>query len=177
MDKERRKIEIRGIVQGVGCRPTVYRLAKKYNLKGFIFNDSKGVTIDVEGRSEDIDLFLKELKRNPPPLSNIEETQTKKLKLKKFHEFKIIESEEGEKKITLVSPDIATCKDCEKELLDSIDRRYLYPFINCTNCGPRFTITKELPYDRKNTTMKKFEMCEECRMEYEDPSMRRFNLR
>ena len=175
MDKERRKIEIRGIVQGVGFRPTVYRLAKKYNLKGSIFNDSKGVTIDVEGRSEDIDLFLKELKRNPPPLSNIEETQTKKLKLKKFHEFKIIESEEGEKKITLVSPDIATCKDCEKELLDSIDRRYLYPFINCTNCGPRFTITRELPYDRKNTTMKKFEMCERCRTEYENPSMRRFH--
>ena len=175
MDKERRKIEIKGIVQGVGFRPTVYRLAKKYNLNGSVFNDSKGVTLDVEGSTRNIDSFMAELKKSPPPLSNIEEITSKKLKVENFHEFKIIESEEGEEKKTLVSPDIATCKDCERELLNSKNRRYLYPFINCTNCGPRFTITEELPYDRKNTTMERFEMCEKCRGEYEDPSMRRFH--
>ncbi len=175
MKKERRKIEIRGIVQGVGFRPTVYRFAKKYSLKGTVFNDSKGVMLDIEGSSQNIGDFLEELKKNPPPLANIERITSKRLTLKNFNEFKIIESERGEEKRTLVSPDIATCKDCEKELLNNKDRRYLYPFINCTNCGPRFTITKELPYDRKNTTMKKFEMCEKCRAEYEDPSMRRFH--
>jgi len=175
MDKERRIIEIRGIVQGVGFRPTVYRLAKKYNLKGSVLNDSKGVTLDIEGFSPDINSFLKELKKNPPPLSNIGEIQSKKLPLKKFREFKIIESKKQKEKTTLVPPDIATCKDCQKELLDTEDRRYLYPFINCTNCGPRFTITKELPYDRKNTTMKKFKMCEQCKSEYENPANRRFH--
>ncbi len=175
MKKERKKIEIRGIVQGVGFRPTVYRLARKYNLKGSVLNDSKGVTLDLEGYPEDIDSFLAELKKKPPPLSNIEEITSKKLVVENFHEFKIIESEKGEEKKTLVSPDIATCKDCERELLNSKDRRYLYPFINCTNCGPRFTITKELPYDRKYTTMKKFKMCEKCRDEYEDPEDRRFH--
>ncbi len=175
MAKERRKIEIRGIVQGVGFRPTVYRLAKKYNLKGSVLNDSKGVTLDIEGYSKDIDSFSEELKRNPPPLADIEELSSKKLPPKNFREFKIIESEKGEEKRTLVSPDIATCRDCKKELLNNKDRRYLYPFINCTNCGPRFTITKELPYDRKNTTMKRFEMCEKCRTEYEDPENRRFH--
>jgi len=175
MEKQRRKIEIRGIVQGVGFRPTVYRFAKKHNLKGSVFNDSKGVTLDIEGHREDINSFLEELKKNPPPLSSIEKTLSKKLPLKKFREFKIIESKEQKEKTTLVSPDIATCKDCQKELLDTEDRRYLYPFINCTNCGPRFTITKELPYDRKNTTMKKFKMCEQCRSEYENPTNRRFH--
>ncbi len=175
MDKERRKIEIRGIVQGVGFRPTVYRLAKEYDLKGSVFNDSKGVTLDIEGSSQNIGCFLEELKKNPPPLSDIEEIQTEELPVKEFDEFKIIESEESEEKTTLVSPDIATCEDCKKELLDRQDRRYQYPFINCTNCGPRFTITEELPYDRKNTTMKKFEMCEKCRTEYENPEDRRFH--
>jgi len=175
MDKERRKIEIGGIVQGVGFRPTVYRLAKKHNLKGFIFNDSKGVTLDIEGNPQEINSFLQELKKNPPPLSNIEKVTSKKLSVKNFHEFKIIESEEGKEKTTLVPPDIATCEDCRKEMLDKNDRRYLYPFINCTNCGPRFTITKGLPYDRKNTTMKKFKMCEKCRTEYGNPDNRRFH--
>jgi hydrogenase maturation protein HypF len=175
MDKERRKIEIKGIVQGVGFRPAVYRIAKKYDLKGSVFNDSKGVTLDVEGDAEDINSFLDELKSNPPPLSDIAEIQTKKLPVKEFNEFKIIESEESEEKSTLVSPDISTCDDCKKELLNQKDRRYLYPFINCTNCGPRFTITKELPYDRENTTMKKFDMCEKCRTEYENPEDRRFH--
>jgi hydrogenase maturation protein HypF len=175
MDKERRKIEIRGIVQGVGFRPTVYRLANEYNLKGTVFNDSKGVTLDVEGDAGDIKFFLDDLKSNPPPLSDIEEIQTEELPVKEFNEFKIIESEESEEKRTLVPPDIATCKDCEKELRNSTDRRYLYPFINCTNCGPRFTITEKLPYDRKNTTMRKFEMCRKCREEYENPEDRRFH--
>jgi len=175
MNKERRKIEIRGIVQGVGFRPAVYRLAKKYNLKGYVFNDSKGVTLDVEGGAGDINSFLDELKSNPPPLSYIEEIRGEELSVKEFNEFKIIESEESEGKSTLVSPDIATCEDCKKELLNKDDRRYLYPFINCTNCGPRFTITKELPYDRKNTTMEKFDMCEKCRKEYGDPENRRFH--
>ncbi len=175
MKKERKKVEIRGIVQGVGFRPTVYRLANEYNLKGTVFNDSKGVTLDVEGCLEDINSFLEELKKNPPPLSYIEEIRGEELPVKEFNEFKIIESEESEGKSTLVSPDIATCEDCKKELLNQKDRRYLYPFINCTNCGPRFTITKELPYDRKNTTMKNFDMCEKCRTEYANPEDRRFH--
>jgi hydrogenase maturation protein HypF len=175
MKKERRKIEIKGIVQGVGFRPTVYRLANEYNLKGTVYNDSKGITLDVEGCPENINSFLEELKKNPPPLSNIEEIKSEKLPMKDFHEFKIIESEESEEKTTLVSPDISTCKDCKEELLNPKDRRHLYPFINCTNCGPRFTITEELPYDRKNTTMKIFEMCDKCKNEYENPSMRRFH--
>jgi hydrogenase maturation protein HypF len=175
MNKARRKIEIKGIVQGVGFRPTVYRLANEYNLKGFVFNDSKGVTLDIEGDSEDISSFLEELKKNPPPLSKIEEIKSENLPVKEFDEFKIIESEESEEKKTLVSPDIATCEDCKRELLNRKDRRYKYPFINCTNCGPRFTITKELPYDRKNTTMRKFKMCKKCKAEYVDPENRRFH--
>ena len=175
MEKERRKIGIKGIVQGVGFRPAIYRLAKKYRLKGSVFNDSKGVTLDIEGSKQNIADFLKELEENPPPLANIERIASEKLKLKNFLEFKIIESEKSEEKITLVSPDIATCEDCRNEMLDKNDRRYLYPFINCTNCGPRFTITKELPYDRKYTTMREFKMCEECKSEYEDPNNRRFH--
>jgi hydrogenase maturation protein HypF len=175
MKKERRKIEIRGIVQGVGFRPTVYRLAKKHNIKGSVGNDTRGVVLDIEGLPGEIDSFLKELKKNPPPLANIEKIESQKLALRNYKEFEIIESKEQEEKTTLVSPDIATCRDCRRELLDAKDRRYLYPFINCTNCGPRFTITKELPYDRKNTTMKKFEMCEKCRTEYENPEDRRFH--
>jgi len=175
MDKQRRKIEIKGIVQGVGFRPTVYHLAKKHNLKGSVFNDSKGVTLDIEGNPQEINSFLQELKKNPPPLSNIEKVTSKKLAPENFREFKIIESKEQKEKTTLVPPDIATCEDCRKEMLDKNDRRYLYPFINCTNCGPRFTITKGLPYDRKNTTMKKFKMCERCRTEYGNPENRRFH--
>jgi len=175
MRKERRKIEIKGIVQGVGFRPTVYRFAKKYSLKGSVFNDSKGVTLDIEGPKQNIADFLKELKKNPPPLANIEKITSKKLKVKNFIGFEIIQSEKGEEKVTLVSPDMATCEDCKHEMLNKNDRRYLYPFINCTNCGPRFTITKELPYDRKNTTMKEFKMCEKCKSEYEDPNNRRFH--
>ena len=175
MNKVRRKIEIKGIVQGVGFRPTVYRLANEYNLKGFVFNDSKGVTLDIEGDSEDISSFLEELKKNPPPLSKIEEIKSENLPAKEFDEFKIIESEESEERTTLVSPDISTCEDCKGELLNPKDRRYLYPFVNCTNCGPRFTITEELPYDRKNTTMKIFEMCEKCKTEYGNPEDRRFH--
>ncbi len=175
MNTERRKIEIKGIVQGVGFRPTVYRLAKEYNLKGTVFNDSKGVTLDVQGDLKNIHSFLEVLKMHPPPLSDIEEILSQELPAKEFNEFKIIESEKSKEKTTLVSPDISTCDDCKKELLNRKDRRYLYPFINCTNCGPRFTITEELPYDRKNTTMKEFEMCKKCMEEYEDPSMRRFH--
>lgn len=175
MKKERRKIEIRGIVQGVGFRPAVYRLAKKHNIKGSVYNDTRGVVLDIEGLSGEIDSFLKELKKKPPPLANIDKLTSKKLALKKYRDFRIIESKEQKEKTTLVSPDIATCRECQKELLDSEDRRYLYPFINCTNCGPRFTITKKLPYDRKNTTMKKFEMCEQCKTEYENPEDRRFH--
>jgi hydrogenase maturation protein HypF len=159
----------------VGFRPAVFRLAKKHNIKGSVGNDTRGVVLDIEGFSNEIDSFLKELKRNPPPLASIEKLESTKLTLKNYKEFKIIESKEQREKTTLVSPDITTCKECRKELLDSEDRRYLYPFINCTNCGPRFTITKELPYDRKNTTMKKFEMCERCKKEYENPEDRRFH--
>jgi len=175
MRKERRRLEIEGIVQGVGFRPFVYHLAKRYNLKGFVLNNTMGVIIDLEGRTRDIEKFIENLKERPPPLAKIKKIESKTLSIKGYKDFRIRDSKKEDKKIALVSPDMATCDDCREELLNPYDRRYLYPFINCTNCGPRFTITKELPYDRKNTTMKKFKMCEKCISEYENPEDRRFH--
>ncbi|RMG73881.1 MAG: carbamoyltransferase HypF [Nitrospirae bacterium] len=165
-------VKIRGRVQGVGFRPFVYNLAKKLDLKGYVNNSSKGVTIDIEGNR--VDEFLKRLKESPPPLSEIEEIRVEALAPRGYKDFSIVKSKE-EGSFTHVSPDVSICDDCLSEMLDPSDRRFLYPFINCTNCGPRYSITLSLPYDRPNTTMKVFSMCEECLREYEDPGNRRFH--
>lgn len=175
MVKERKRLEIKGIVQGVGFRPFIYRLAKNHKLKGFVFNNTKGVIVDLEGSHSNIETVLRKIKDQSPPLAQIKGIESKKLPIKGYKDFVIKYSRKEEEKITLVSPDIATCDSCSRELLDPSDRRYKYPFINCTNCGPRFSIIKEIPYDRKNTTMKKFIMCKDCRLEYENPMDRRFH--
>jgi len=175
MDKKRSFIVVKGIVQGVGFRPFVYKLAKKFKLKGWVNNNSEGVYIDVEGTPEDIDKFLQCLKNNPPPLALIEKITVKDDKILNYSNFEIKESEKSLGKITFISPDIATCSDCEEDILNSNNRRYGYSFTNCTNCGPRFSIIKELPYDREKTTMSEFKMCRECNSEYLDPINRRFH--
>ncbi len=165
-------IRIRGRVQGVGFRPYVYNLAKGLSLRGFVKNSSKGVTIDIEG--ERVDEFIERLKTSPPPLSEIEDIKIEELPVANHIRFRILQSED-EGSFTHVSPDVYICDDCLKEMLEPSDRRYLYPFINCTNCGPRYSITLSLPYDRPNTTMRVFKMCEDCLREYEDPGNRRFH--
>jgi len=166
------RISVKGIVQGVGFRPFIYNLAKNYNLKGFVKNTSDGVIIEVEG--EGISEFIRSIQNKCPPLARIDSIETKELLLKGCEDFIIIDSvDDG--RFTLVSPDISICDDCLKELLDPSDRRYLYPFINCTSCGPRYSITKKVPYDRPNTTMSVFNMCPRCLSEYNDPANRRFH--
>jgi len=175
MDKIRKFIVVEGIVQGVGFRPFVYNLAKEFGLKGWVNNNSKGVYIDVEGFEEDINQFLQGLENNHPPLAEIEKMTIKGDKVLNYSNFQIKESEKSLDKITFISPDIATCGQCEDDILNSNDRRYSYAFTNCTNCGPRFSIIKDLPYDRDKTTMEEFKMCAECKREYLNPTNRRFH--
>ncbi|WP_343216232.1 carbamoyltransferase HypF [Clostridium frigoris] len=175
MDKKRSFIVVEGIVQGVGFRPFVYNLAKTLGLKGWVNNNSQGVYIDVEGSSQELDKFLQVLKNNPPPLAQIEKINIRADKVLNYCDFEIKESEKSLGKITFVSPDIATCSDCTKDILNLNNRRQGYAFTNCTNCGPRFSIIKELPYDRCKTTMNEFKMCKECSSEYLDPTNRRFH--
>ena len=167
-------ILIQGIVQGVGFRPFVYGLASRHGLKGWVLNDERGVQIEVEGPEEEVERFLEGLHR-PPPLARIESIRIEDLPPAGYEGFEIRESQKGEGRSTLISPDIATCDDCLRELFDPGDRRYRYPFINCTNCGPRFTIIRDIPYDRENTTMAPFRMCPDCLREYHDPLDRRFH--
>lgn len=169
---ERLKITVKGIVQGVGFRPFVYSLAKSLDLKGYVLNSSNGVTIEIEGENSSV--FIERLKKDAPPLSRIISLDIDSLPYYGYPDFRIMESKD-EGSFTLISPDVSICDDCFKELLDSNDRRYLYPFINCTNCGPRYTITKSVPYDRPNTTMAVFKMCKDCEREYHDPENRRFH--
>ena len=175
-DKSRLSIEVTGIVQGVGFRPFIYRSAYKYSLSGWVSNSSGGVVIEVEGERKHIQEFLKEVKKNPPAIAHIEKIEVRDhLPILGYNSFEIRESLEKEGRFVPVSPDIGICEDCLRELLDPHDRRYHYPFINCTNCGPRFTITRDIPYDRKNTTMDSFTMCPACLKEYQDPLNRRFH--
>lgn len=169
------KIEVRGVVQGVGFRPFVYRLAQKYGLKGYVLNDSRGVEIEVEGEEGNLKLFLEEMESSPPPLAKILTIKVQHLPPAFFTDFQIKESRTEEEHLILISPDIGICEDCLRELFDPGDRRYLYPFINCTNCGPRYTITWDIPYDRPNTSMAVFPMCPQCQREYNDPADRRFH--
>jgi len=170
------KVIVKGIVQGVGFRPFVYKIATDNNLSGFVFNDSKGVTIEVEGEESNLESFIDTLKSEPPPLSYIEDVHVSVLSPAGHRGFAIRGSESKETdKFVLMSPDISICNSCYKELTSSSDRRYRYPFINCTHCGPRFTIIQDVPYDRDKTTMQDFQMCPDCRGEYEDPLNRRFH--
>ncbi len=169
------QIIVKGIVQGVGFRPFVYKLAKKYRLKGFVKNDTKGVYIILQGDEQNIFKFLTDIKEKHPPRAKIISIEKNIIDYDTLYDFRIVESEKNEKISTFISPDIATCEECLKEMFDEKDRRYLYPFINCTNCGPRFTITNAIPYDRINTTMSEFKMCKECETEYNDPESRRFH--
>jgi hydrogenase maturation protein HypF len=171
----RRHIDVSGIVQGVGFRPYVYRLATERNLAGTITNTPSGVTIEVQGPDESVADFLTRLPQDAPLLARITGVVVVELPCNGDREFRIIASRRGEAVRTLISPDVATCDDCLRELLDPRDRRYRYPFINCTNCGPRFTIVRDIPYDRPRTSMVVFPMCPACQAEYDDPLNRRFH--
>ena len=169
-------IQVKGIVQGVGFRPFVYRLAKKYQLNGWVLNAVEGVFIHAEGEANLLDKFVTELHMNPPSAAKVKEIDLKEVPLEGFDSFDIRFSDDhNAQQTTLVSPDLATCNDCLDELFNPEDRRYRYPFINCTNCGPRFTIIGSLPYDRPATSMKDFPMCPRCAAEYADPLDRRFH--
>lgn len=172
---ERAQIIVKGVVQGVGFRPYVYNLADRLGLTGYVTNNAAGVVIEVEGGR--VPEFIQRLKAEAPPLSRITDISVTPLPLAGYRDFAIRQSgDSGESKpFTLLSPDVSICPDCLRELLDPSDRRYLYPFINCTNCGPRYTITRSVPYDRPNTTMAAFTMCPDCEREYRDPKNRRFH--
>jgi hydrogenase maturation protein HypF len=169
------KINLEGIVQGVGFRPFVHRLALLLGLNGAVLNTSCGVEIAAEGNAEKISEFYKRLHSELPPLAKIIKSEVKSVRIKGYKAFSILESKKSFRQSVLVSPDICICSDCLKELFSDKNRRYLYPFINCTNCGPRFSIIKDLPYDRPFTTMKKFRMCPSCRKEYLDIRDRRYH--
>ncbi|MGA2961446.1 MAG: carbamoyltransferase HypF [Candidatus Korobacteraceae bacterium] len=171
----RKRIDLQGIVQGVGFRPYVFRLATERKLAGVISNTSSGVTVEVEGSSEVIDEFVARLPQEPPPLARIIQLDVTVIPCRGESDFRILPSRRDEHVQTLISADVATCADCLSELFDPADRRYGYPFINCTNCGPRFTIVRDIPYDRPYTSMAEFRMCAECQREYDDPLNRRFH--
>lgn len=171
----RRRLIVRGIVQGVGFRPFVYGLAHRLNLAGFVLNDSNGVTIEIEGAPDALDAFEQTLRGAPPPLARIDSIVAAAVAPTGAAAFTIETSRAAALRNTLISPDVATCADCLRELFDPADRRAAYPFINCTNCGPRFTIVLDVPYDRAQTTMRAFPLCEDCRAEYENPLDRRFH--
>ena len=166
MKKIHTDIRIYGIVQGVGFRPFVHRLVSELGLSGFVRNTSYGAEISLEGEERAIDTLVRALGEDAPKLAFVEKVKClKSEELCGYRGFEIYESERGAARRTLISPDVATCDDCLRELFSEGDRRYKYPFINCTNCGPRFTITRDIPYDRKNTTMAQFPMCDDCRGE------------
>jgi hydrogenase maturation protein HypF len=171
----RMHIAIRGAVQGVGFRPFVYRLASEMNLPGWILNSPQGVFLEVEGAPADLESFLLRLQNEKPAPSFIQSLEFSFLDPVHFSGFEIRSSAQDGIQSALILPDIATCSECLSEVLDPANRRYRYPFTNCTNCGPRFTIIESLPYDRPNTSMKSFEMCSSCREEYVDPRNRRFH--
>ncbi|MBM3695278.1 MAG: carbamoyltransferase HypF [Actinobacteria bacterium] len=168
-------MEVYGAVQGVGFRPFVYRLAGDLDLAGWVINDTRGVFVEVEGPRDRLEAFRDRLVAEKPARSQIHSVEVAWLDPAGFEGFEIRRSDPGGEKTVVVLPDVATCDDCLAEVFDPADRRYRYPFTNCTNCGPRFTIVEAVPYDRPNTTMRIFPMCPECRREYEDPRDRRFH--
>jgi len=172
---KRLRVILRGAVQGVGFRPFVYRLATEMGLPGWVLNSAQGVFIEVEGSQRQLETFLLRLEKEKPPRSFIQSLESSFLDPVGFREFAIRHSDGTGEKTALILPDIATCSECVREIFDPANRRYRYPFTNCTNCGPRFTIIEALPYDRPHTTMKRFPMCRECQAEYENPLDRRFH--
>ncbi len=169
------RIHITGVVQGVGFRPFVYGLASRFDLKGWVRNTSAGVDIEVDGDADILDAFARALQDEAPPLSRIDDFTVTPVDWAGFRSFDIIHSEAVEGAFQPISPDYTICPDCLRELFDPADHRYRYPFINCTNCGPRFTIIKDIPYDRPETTMAPFPMCDVCAEEYQNPLDRRFH--
>ena len=179
MNLYRNRIRIKGIVQGVGFRPFVYRTACLYEIKGWVGNTPEGVIIEAIGEENQLKGFLEELRTKAPSLAQVREIIIDRLEMEEgleiYRDFSIRESIEQQGVVTLISPDIALCKDCEKEMTEEKNKRYRYPFTNCTSCGPRFSIIRKLPYDRPYTTMDVFKMCPSCQKEYEEPSDRRFH--
>jgi hydrogenase maturation protein HypF len=175
MKAERLKVVVRGVVQGVGFRPFVYRLATEIRLHGWVSNSAQGVFIEVEGTRDRLHSFLLRLEKEKPPRAVIQSLEFSFLDPAGYSQFEIRYSEEGGQKTVLILPDIAICTDCLREMFDPANRRFRYPFTNCTNCGPRFTIIEALPYDRRHTSMKGFTMCPDCNREYHDPFDRRFH--
>jgi hydrogenase maturation protein HypF len=172
---ERRRIRVRGIVQGVGFRPFVHRAAGELGLEGSVRNDGQGVTIDVQGGTAQIDALLRRLRCAPPPLARVDAIEAEPLAVQPtLRGFAVLRSEAGPLS-TAIGPDAATCEACLRELFDPADRRWRYPFVNCTHCGPRYTIVRRLPYDRATTSMSGFELCDDCSREYRDPLDRRFH--
>jgi hydrogenase maturation protein HypF len=171
----RSRINVCGIVQGVGFRPYIYRLATERGLSGTVTNTSSGVTIEIQGPTVAVEDFVACLPRQAPPIARITDVSVLDLPCNGDHDFRILSSQRGDAVHTLISPDIAICNDCLRELFDPRDRRYHYSFINCTNCGPRFTIVRDIPYDRPYTSMAVFPMCAACQAEYDDPLNRRFH--
>ncbi len=172
---KRYRITITGIVQGVGFRPFIFNLANNMELKGWVGNTDSNVIIEIETGENRLEEFLQAIKSKAPVLSNIESIVVEELKPVGFEQFGIKESQSLSKGNIFISPDVSTCKDCINEIKDPQDRRYMYPFTNCTNCGPRFTIIKDIPYDRDKTTMSSFQMCESCNGEYTNPADRRYH--
>jgi hydrogenase maturation protein HypF len=173
--KSRARLLVKGIVQGVGFRPFIYGLAKFYSLNGWVLNSTEGVSIEVEGDRNSLDEFVNQIRVKLPPLAMIDSLDVEYLTPVNYDSFVIRHSKGDKDKYVKISPDISICDDCLTELFNPDDRRYRYPFINCTNCGPRFTIVKDIPYDRENTTMQNFKMCPLCQAEYDDPMNRRFH--
>ncbi|MFC8058245.1 carbamoyltransferase HypF [Bacillus cereus] len=172
-----KKYQVKGIVQGVGFRPFVYRIAKKYQLNGWVLNDSNGVLIEVEGEQDNITHFIHDIEFNSPELAYVQEVKLieEQESDNRYSSFNILSSQKHSSRQTLISPDTYVCNECLEELFDPTNRRFRYPFINCTNCGPRYSIIKDIPYDRPYTTMAKFPMCKECDKEYKDILDRRFH--
>ena len=173
-NRERYALEVQGIVQGVGFRPYVYTLAIAHHLTGWVLNSGTGVSIEIEGTASECSAFLADLRNKVPELARIDNIDIQKIAITNEDSFVILPSRDG-KRTTLIPPDMSICEACLAEIRDKNNRRYRYPFTNCTNCGPRFTIIKDLPYDRHNTSMAEFVLCDACQKEFFDPLDRRFH--
>ncbi|KYJ87476.1 carbamoyltransferase HypF [Sulfurovum riftiae] len=169
------RITIKGTVQGVGFRPFIYQLAVRYSLNGTVLNGTQGVEIILNAAPESLQRFLQSIEEELPPLASVETVETTKIAFREFRDFQIISTDEAGERTVRIPPDVSICKACETELFDPNDRRYGYPFITCTHCGVRYSIIYDLPYDRKNTSMKFFEMCDRCEKEYSSPLDRRYH--
>ncbi|HEX3866104.1 MAG TPA: acylphosphatase, partial [Gemmatimonadaceae bacterium] len=175
-EARRVRVSVSGTVQGVGFRPFIYRLAQSLGLGGFVRNDACGVAIEVQGARSSVERFLTRLVSEAPPHARIGGVEVGELAIvAEALAFAVEDSRADGATAASIPPDLATCDDCLRELFDRENRRYRYPFINCTNCGPRFTIASRIPYDRASTTMAAFPMCDVCRREYDDPASRRFH--